>query len=154
MKKLCLLVLALVAAVAMNAAGYKYLTVNMKDGSTVEIALSETLNLAFTADKLNVTGSTADVSIDRAKIASFTHSRESALDDISSDAPALENCGDCINLRNLPAGTHAALYTIGGVQMRSAVADAAGCASFPLGGLQPGAYVISAGNVSFKVMVK
>lgn len=150
MKKLIMAILALCAATAAQAA-YNSVVVHFNDGGKAEIALSESLKMNFTATDLVVTGSDADVTVPRTNIKYFEHSEGTGINDVD----ALDGhrfTGDAIDFFNLPDGSRVAVFDAAGNCVVSSIES--GNCHISLSGLATGVYVVTAGNNSFKILIK
>lgn len=152
MKRIITILLCVLTIWSVSAAGYNRLTVELKDGSNVNVDLTENVSMSFTAEDLRFAGTATEVTIPRADIKSFSHSEVSGVSDISSSELRMSREGNLISFTNVPVGSRISLVSLGG---ETIVSDTACCEyTLSLEGLQPGAYVVTVNNTSFKILVK
>lgn len=151
-KFLLFAIMALVALTAL-AARYNVVSVNLTDGSHVDIVLTDGLQLNFSETHLVATGGTAEVSVEKSRIADFTHRLdESALDATKVTGEGFSYADGYLHFTSLPAGSTISIYTTGGALLCSEVAS--GSHSIPVSTLSAGVYVVRVNNVSYKISVK
>lgn len=152
MNRLITILLCALTVWGVSAAGFNRLTVDLNDGSKVNVDLSEQVSMNFTADDLIFAGTAAEVKISRNNIKSFSHSEVSGVEEISSSELAMDRDGNVITFTNVPADSRISLVSMGG---ETIIADTACCEyTLSLEGLQPGAYIVTVNNTSFKILVK
>ena len=150
--------LAVAAAVAAfsgaaSAGVYNVLNVNLNDGTTTAIALTDDLRVSFNETHLIATGSLANVSVDRSKIVYFTHSYDAnvGVNEIAAGSEASFN-GNSISFSNLPAGSVVRVFSIGGALVREAAAE--GDYTLSLDELASGNYIVNVNNMSYKINIR
>ena len=143
----------LVALCAQAANNYNIVSIHLNDDSKVDLQINDDVKMSFTETHLIVEGYETEVAIERSKLVKFTHTLkvDSAIDAIESEG-STEVKGDQILFHGLPANTAVEVYNLGGVQVKSAVAE--GDYELNLNGLGSGIYIVRAQGNSFKVTVK
>lgn len=154
MKK-CFLFLAsiLVALCAQAANNFNIVSIHLNDDSKVDLEINDNVKMSFTETHLIIDGYDTEVAIERSKLVKFTHSlkADSAIDAIETEGSA-DVKGDKILFYGLPANTAVEVYNLGGVQVKSVIAE--GDYELNLNGLGSGIYIVRAQGNSFKVTVK
>lgn len=151
MKKiLTSLALCLAMASAYAAGTYNVVKVHLTDDSDVRIVLNDQIRLSFDADNLIVSGGGADVTVEKARIAGFTHEYEAGAG--VGTIPAGGFDGRCMRFSSLPEGSVVRVFSADGALVSSVQAQ--GDAAVSLEGLAKGTYVVSVNKMSYKVMVK
>lgn len=142
---------AAIAMLSASAKNFNTLCVHLNDGSSVDVPISETTVLQFSADMLTVGGSESEISFERSNIRSFVHKYTSGIDTVATDAKCEFN-GDSLEFSDLPEGSVIQIFNTDGVSVRKI--SAKGNLSLSLEGLTPGTYIVAAGNSSFKILIK
>ena len=145
--------LALLAAVASGSAapGYHSLTVNLNNGSTVEVNLAAEMKASFTKENFVISGGENDIKVPRTDIASFTFN-EAAFDGIEAvgadtAAPVID--GDNMMFGNLPEGSVVAVYAVNGVLLSQATVS--GSYVLSLSTLPAGTVIVNVNGISYKI---
>lgn len=150
-KKIYTLALLLCAsALGLQARAASYLTVTDKDGQQTSFALATRPVVTFTAESLVLTAGAETVEYPRTAYRKFTLTDEAptAISKAENAHPVFA-FGDALTATGLQPGTRVAVYSLGGVQIASATASAAGTVSVPLSSAR-GVLVVKAGNKVFK----
>lgn len=148
-KTLLLLAMGAMGLMA-QAAGYNSLSVHLKDGSHVDITLTDEFVLKFSESDLSATNGTDEISVQRSEISHFSHSTTSALTDVNA-ADGVTRYGNNLHFSGLPACS-VQVFTVGGVEVLSGTAE--GEYTLSLDNLPAGLYIATVNNVSYKVAVK
>lgn len=153
MKKFLFLLLLAFGAFHVSAKGYNCLKVNLSNGSTVTIVLSDDLQVSFTDDNLVAKGSLADVQIAKNDIDTFEHVYDaSSISDATIGGTTMNQQGNSLNFNNLPINTTLRVFDTGGREVMSE--NASGDFEFSLDGLTPGIYIVVVNNQSYKVVIR
>lgn len=150
MKKVLLLLVAAAFAIIGRAATYDMVTVHLADETTVDIAMTEGLQLSFDATDLHAVGSGAEVTISKANILKIEHTSTQGVEDAVADAGF--EFSDGLHFRNLPAGSTVVICDLAGRVELSVAAE--GDFSLPLDALVPGIHIVNVNGVSYKINVK
>lgn len=137
---------------ALTAAGAHRLQVQLKDGSAIDVSLSDDLRISFNDTHLIALGRYADVSVERSSIASFTHAEGSGVDTPQAEATFSHN-GNSVTLSGLIAGQQVSLVSAEGKTVALYTATASEVI-IPLVGLPSGIYAVNTTKASFKIMIK
>lgn len=141
MKKLLLPLLLLHVALVASAADTA-LKVLLTDGNSATYMLSDKPKVTFTGEDMNIVSSSASTSYQRSTVASVTFvDAESAIGDIRAKAVTYRYAGS----RFEAEGCDITVYSITGATMLR------GTDSVSLEHLEPGVYVVKAGNQSIKI---
>ena len=151
MKKILLTLLSTLFTAVGWSAAYDPVSVDLNDGTKVDIALSDNLSLSFNETHLLVSGSDADCEIPKGKIVSFTHLESSGLTEVAKDG-SVGLAGRSMHFKGLADGSLIALYDLGGKCLRSVSAQ--GDYVLGLENLPSGVYVVTVNNVSYKISLK
>ena len=138
---------------AKAATNFNVVSIHLNDNTHVDLMINDQLKMSFTETHLTVEGAETEVSFERSKLAKFTHSykADSGIEAVKGDGQ-VDVKGDKIMFYGLPAGTSVDVYNLGGVNVKSVVAE--GDYELNLNGLSSGVYVVRAQGNSFKVTVK
>ena len=154
MRKILFLLLLAFGAHYASAKGYNCLKVNLSNGSTVTIVLSDDLQVSFTDDNLVAKGSLADVQIAKNDIDTFEHvyDASSSISDATIGGTTMNQQGNSLNFSNLPVNTTLRVFDTGGREVMSE--NASSDFEFSLDGLTPGIYIVVVNNQSYKVVIR
>lgn len=154
MKKILFLLLVAFGAFLASAKGYNSLKVNLSNGSTVTIVLSDDLQVSFTDDNLVAQGKFADVQIAKNDIDTFEHiyDASSSISDATVGGTKMSQQGNNLNFSNLPTNTTLHVFDTGGREVMSE--NASGDFNLSLDGLTPGIYIVVVNNQSYKVVIR
>lgn len=150
-KKIYTLALLLCAsALGLSARAASFLTVTDKDGQQTSFALSTKPVVTFTAESLVLTAGaeTVEYPLTAYRKFSFADGAATAIEKAGAAHPVFA-FGDALTATGLQPGTRVAVYSLGGVQVASATASAAGTVSIPLSS-ERGVLVVKAGKKVFK----
>lgn len=151
MKRTLLIVFAAFFAIAAGATSYDVVSVDLNDGSKVDIALTGNLSLSFNSTHLLVKGTDADFEIPKEKILSFSHSGESAIKEIAPDS-SVDLDGRTLHFKGLTDGSLISVYDLCGKSLLSA--KAANEYTLGLDDIPSGVYIVTVNNVSYKISLK
>lgn len=151
MKRTLLTLVNALFAVAAWSASYDIVSVDLTDGSKVDIALSDKLSLSFNATHLQVTGTNADFEIPKEKIVAFSHSDSSGLDEIAIK-PSVDFVDRMMCFTGLADGSIITIHNISGKCIRSIKTE--GECQLGLEDLPAGVYIVAVNNVSYKISLK
>ncbi len=148
--------LALLAAVGLGSGAqtFKSVAVNLKDGSKVEINLTDDLSATFDEENLLVTAGDQDVAVPRGTIESFTFSDKafSGIDTPQADGAAPVVSGGNLVFGNLPEGSRVEVYSISGALVSEVVVS--GEYTLGLDTLPAGAVVVKVNGVAYKIAAR
>lgn len=146
------LLIAIAAFISLSCmAAFNTVTIHLKDGSKVDITMTEGLALTFEGDNLVATGSGADVAVEKNSIAKITHTNVAGVEGITAAGEFILE-GDKLHFGNLPDGSNIAVYDLSGIAVRQA--QASGSFTLPLQGLAKGVYIVSVNSSSYKISIK
>lgn len=151
MRKLLPLLMAFISCLPVLAS-YNVVTVNLKDKTQVDIAISSELKISFSDTDLIASGGEKEILVSKDKIVNFTHSYDSSLgiDAVSAEAFELSDGG--LIMRGLPEGSVVNILTTSGVLVSSKAASGDVVISFTE--LDKGIYIVNVNKNSFKITVK
>lgn len=154
MRKILLLLLLVFGAHHASAEGYNCLKVNLSDGSTVTIVMSDDLKVSFTDENLVATGTFADVQIAKNDIDTFEHiyDEASSISDATVGGTTMSRQGNSLNFSNLPANTTLHVFDTAGREVMTG--NAVGDYELSLDGLTPAIYIVVVNNQSYKVVIR
>lgn len=144
----------LVASVApMQAQNYKSVVVNLSNGFSTRVNLEEELATTFTDEYVVFSGGSKDVTIVKANVESFSFSKTAGIEGVADDsATAPEITPESIVYSNLPAGSTASVYTIGGQCLLTE--SVSGDWTYSFADLTTGVYLITVNGVTYKIAVR
>ena len=121
------------------ATGYNVLKLHLNDGSEVKIVLSEALRLNFTDTHLVATGGQTDVQVEKSSIALFQHLYDpaSGVDGNVVSGEVMSRSGNTLHFNGLLQGT-----------------VVSGDYTLSLDGYTPGVYIVTAGDISYKIIIR
>lgn len=151
MKRTLLTLVNALFAIAAWSASYDVVSVDLTDGSKVDIALSNKLALKFNATHLQVTGTDADFEIPKEKIVAFSYSESSGLEEIAVNQ-SVDFVGRMMRFTGLADGTIITIHNLSGKCMRSIKAE--GECQLGLEDFPAGVYIVAINNVSYKISLK
>lgn len=151
MKKTVLAFLSVLFATVAWAGPYGTVSVELNDGTKVDITMSEKLSLSFSGSHLIVGGSDADVEIPKEKILAFRHLEYNAVNEMGKDA-GVEYSGRSMRFTGLGADSRISVFDLKGNCLRSA--EASGDYELSLEGLAPAVYVVRVNGMSYKIAVR
>lgn len=154
MKHFCTTLALLLAVVfAAGAQGFRSVAVNLKNGTKLEVNLSQDMKAFFSEGQLFIQGEDTDVSVLQQLIESFVFSsEESSLSELDAADIRSEVAGGCLNLYNLPEGSVVTVFNVAGAVVLSE--QAAGQWSVALSELPSGVAVVKVNEVSFKIATR
>lgn len=142
--------LGLAMASAYAAGTYNVVKVHLADDSDVRIVLNDRIRMSFDADNLLVTGGNTDVTIEKARVAGFSHEYEAGAGVGTLLQGGID--GNSLRFSSLPKGSMVRVFSADGTLVFSMQAEDDAVVS--LEGLDKGTYVVSVDKMSYKVMVK
>ncbi len=151
MKKILLTVVCAFAAIVAWSASYDKVSLDLNDGTKVDIALSEKLTFSFNETHLLVAGTDADFEIPKDKIVTFSHSGSTGLSEVAAES-GVDIQGRTMHFKGLPSGSVIKVYSLSGQCRESATAE--GDYVFELDKLPAGVYIVTVNNVSYKISLK
>lgn len=156
MSKFKLLALAILAALPFTLAadGFRSIRVDLNDGSTLLIGLSENLTTKFTRKEIRFTDSpNVNIIVDKTKVKQFNFVETAGINDAEANdttAPTVEN--GTLVFTGLPAGAKIAIYDLGGQLLRTVETD--GETTLRLADFNPGVYIATVNGTSYKIILK
>ncbi len=114
MKQLYTVLALLALSFSASAEGYRSVAVNLKDGSKVEISLSDDFSAYFNDTDLIVDDGHQNITVQRGTIKSFTFSTKTGVESIDNDVTAPVISGGIMSFTNLPSATVVSVYDITG----------------------------------------
>lgn len=155
MKKILLLLVAVVAAFQFASAAYTNddLVIETKDGNTVSYHLKDRPVVTFEATDLVLTVSDVAVKYPVADLKGIHFAGEiTSVSNVKVSDIAFSVSGSEIAANGLAKGEKLEVYTIDGKAVAASVVDAQGAAAVDISGLSTGVYVIKAGKKAYKIM--
>lgn len=155
MKKILLSLAVAVCSLGAWATGYNVLKLHLNDGSEVKIVLSEALRLNFTDTHLVATGGQTDVQVEKSSIALFQHLYDpaSGVDGNVVSGEVMSRSGNTLQFNGLLQGTVVSVFNAAGTLLTSGTADD-GDYTLSLDGYTPGVYIVTAGDISYKIIIR
>ena len=152
MKRTLFVFLFLLILSALSADEGQTLVVRQRDGGSTVFLLNERPRIVFSDELVIVSSSSLTVSFPYSLVSGFYY--EGVADGVVPvrDEPSFARSGDCLTFSSLPAGSAVRLYSLDGRMVGSCRADTQGCASLSLDGMPSGAYVVSVGGKTFKIL--
>lgn len=151
MKKFLLTLVSGLFAVVAWSATYNIVSVDLSDGTKVDIALSDKLSFSFNATHLLVSGIDSDFEIPKEKIVAFSHSAHSGLNEVATDS-TVDIEGRIVHFKDLADGTVISIYNMSGNCLRSVITG--GDYLLKLEELPAAVYIVKVNNVSYKISLK
>lgn len=155
MRKILLCLAMAVCTLGASATGYNVLKLHLSDGSEVKIELSEALRLNFTETHLVATGGKTDVQVEKNKIALFQHLYDPTSGVAGNVVPegGMYRSGNTLHFNGLVGGTVVSVFNAAGAALSSGTADG-GDYTLSLDGYTPGVYIVTAGDISYKIVIR
>lgn len=152
MRKLLLTLLSALFATAAWAGPEGTVYVELNDGTTVDIRMSDKLSLRFNATHLVASDPETNVEIPKEKIVAFSHSiNSSAIEGVAGGSTA-ELAGRSMHFTGLADATVITVHNLRGDCVLSAMAS--GDFTLSLDELAPAVYLVSVNNVSYKIALR
>lgn len=153
--KLGALLMAAALPFMANADGFRSIKVDVADGSTLMVNLTDGLKTKFTRNEIKFTdGADVNISLSKANVVHFTFVETSAIDapetDTDATTPTVEN--RTLHFSNLPENSHIAIYDIKG--RTTTRHEANGEFELNLEQLPAGVYVVNVNGISYKIALK
>ena len=147
------LAIMMVGSIAAYADNYRSVKINLRDNTSVDVALSDDMSVTFSKYYMNVRSSSLDktLSIAREDLLSFEHSTATtALESVAADAP--EYIDGARMFHNLPEGSSIIVSDASGRIVASHTA--AGEFTLPVADFAHGIYIVAVNNFTLKFAVK
>lgn len=139
-------VLALWVFAGLHAEGFRSVAIEMADGSSVGVNLSDNLITTFVENEIRFKqGFKVVLSLERSKVKEFNFSES-----VSLAEPSVESGKGILNFSNLAQGAAAQVADMSGRVVLTVPAEEGNC-SVSLSGLPHGVYVVTAGSISLKI---
>ena len=153
MRKILTFLMTVAFVVPLWAASYNMVCVNLSDGSTVKIVMTENLEIQFDNENLVASSDGSEVTVPKANILNFKHTydAEAAVEDVLNDNGLTFENGMLL-FNGLPADAVISVYDLSGKLLRRVNAE--GDFSLSLDSLEKGIYIVNVNNVSYKVNIK
>lgn len=151
MKHLFAASLLLATILGVQAQSFRSLAVNLKDGSSVEVALSDDFSAYFDEDNFIITGVGRDVTVPRKALKSYTFMEKdlASTDNVGVDDETPVIAGGFMKFSSLPEGSTITVYDLEGRQLLQQ--NASGEYTLPLSGFAAPAVIVKVNKVSYKV---
>lgn len=153
MKKIKTLILLLVLMIGTTTFAQKALVVELRDGSSTTISLSEAPRITFAGEQMSIISSTTSMDILRSDIKNY-HFIDAPLSIDETTAPSqavIEN--NTLTVSGVAPNTTITFYTVSGVVVKHAVATDGHC-TITLNDLPAGLYIVTYNNTTFKFLKK
>lgn len=146
----------MLAAVGLCSAAqaYKSVSVNLVDGSKVEVNLTDGLSATFDDENLLITGIDNDIAVLRSSIKSFAFSEDeySGVDCVKGDVSGPALIGGTMVFSDLPEGSFAAVYAANGALVSQAAVS--GSYTLDLSTLPAGTAIVNVNGVAYKIAIR
>lgn len=151
MKKVTILLFAVIASFYGWAVPYNTLVVDLADNSSVKIVMTDLLKISFDTDNLIVKGSGADITILKSDLVSVTHTQDTDyIGSVVNDSEFEFDNG--LVFRNLPVGSNVRVYDMSG--KLEVMERAEGDFTLSLDRLSKGSHILSVNGKSYKIFIK
>ena len=151
MKKTLLLLLFLLAyGFAEMSASYDMLQVSLNDETTVEIVISDDLQISFNKNDLIAKASQTNITIPKSAILNISHVNTNSIENLYDNMDFEFKNG--LIFHNLPSGSIITIYDMEGKIEESTTAE--GDHTISIDNLLPGAYIVRVNNKSYKIFKK
>lgn len=153
MKKLKTLGLLLVLMIGTTTFAQKALVVELRDGSSTTLSLSETPRITFSGERMSIFSSAASMDFLRSDIKNyhFVDTPSSIDETIAPSQAVIES--NTLKVSGVAPNTAITLYAVNGVVVKHAVATAGHC-TITLNDLTAGLYIVTYNNTTFKFLKK
>ena len=154
MKRLQLMLLALIAALAIHADTVTSLVIQLKDGSTsrFELATKPQVTIDGTNFKLHSDKTDAQIELSTIQRYWFETHDASGITEQGQDQSAIAYEAGTLVLSGLKAGTTAHVYSADGRLTQTLTAHRNGTYRLSLSALPTGVYIVKANSQSFKIL--
>lgn len=153
MKILYLLIVMVLGVPFMSVAdSYRSVAINLTDGTTVEVNLTDDLTASFDRENMFVTGADADITVPKTQIKSFVFNKEASLATVGADSTAPRIDGGNLVFDTLPANSELAFYDAAGRLLSSRRASGRYVVAFSE--LPKGVVLLNVNGVTYKIAVK
>ena len=153
MRKILTFLMIVAFVVPLWAAPYNMVCVNLSDGSTVKIVMTESLEIQFDKENLVANSDGSEVTVPKTNILNFKHTYDAstAVEEVlNNNGLTFEN--GMLLFNGLPAEAVISVYDLSGKLLRRVNAE--GDFSLSLDSFQKGIYIVNVNHVSYKVNIK
>ena len=153
MRKIFSFLMTVAFVVPLWAASYNMVCVNLSDGSTVKIVMTESLEIQFDDENLVANSDGSEVTVPKTNIVNFRHTYDdgAAVENILTDNDLTFENGMLL-FNDLPVDAVISVYDLSGKLLQRVNAE--GNFALSLDGLAKGIYIVNVNNVSYKVNIK
>ena len=153
MRKIFSFLMTVAFVVPLWAASYNMVCVNLSDGSTVKIVMTESLEIQFDDENLVANSDGSEVTVPKTNIVNFRHTYDdgAAVENVLIDNGLTFENGILL-FNDLPVDAVISVYDLSGKLLQRVNAE--GNFTLSLDGLAKGIYIVNVNNVSYKVNIK